>query len=341
MVVRIISDRQYFLFGREKYWNAFDSVVVGTSVMEAIVSLSGDDLNVDASVLRTLRVLRIIRLLRVGKVFTPIRAIIHNLQCILFSLAGSAESFFSAMIMITIVLYIFGLFFMGAVKQHLSSSDEVDRASVEFQLTTEKMKEHYGSVGTSMWTLAAAVSGGVDWMDVAEPIIETGFFYRCLFLFYVVFMTIGLLNILTGIFVNVAMQSSAMSREIAVDEAISNRDAVVKEVIELFLEADEDGSGSLSWEEFEEFIKDEKIKSFFMALELDMSSVSRIFTLLDTSGDGKLEASEFVEGCIELRGMAKKVDITLLQRENAFLLEKMGSVDQILHDMKEKMDKVR
>merc|ERR1712232_266251 len=142
------------------------------------------------------------------------------------------------------------------------------------------------------------------------------------------FVTFGVLNVLTGIFVHVAMQSSVMNREIAIDEAISNRDSIVKEVIELFLEADTDGSGALSWSEFEEFIQDEKVKAFFMSLELDISSCSRIFHLLDSSGDNALDAHEFVEGCIDLRGMARRVDITLLQRENAALSKKLDTVSK-------------
>merc|ERR1712232_1386220 len=162
--------------------------------------------------------------------------------------------------------------------------------------------------------------------ETAVPIAVTGYLYKYFFLFYILFVTIGLLNILTGIFVHVAMQSSVMNREITIDEALSNRDNMVKEVTELFLEADADGSGVLSWREFEEFIQDEKIKAFFMTLELDISSCSKIFHLLDVSGDGTLSAHEFVEGCIEMRGMARKVDITLLQRENAALSKPLDAI---------------
>merc|ERR1712226_36382 len=178
-----------------------------------------------------------------------------------------------------------------------------------------ELEQYYGSLEKTLWTLISAVSGGADWNDVSEPIYETGVAYKYYFLFYVLFVTFGVLNVLTGIFVHVAMQSSLMNREIAIDEAISNRDSIVKEVIELFLDADTDQSGALSWTEFEEFIQDEKIKAFFMSLELDISSCSRIFHLLDADGGGSIDAHEFVEGCIELRGMARKVDMTILQRE--------------------------
>merc|ERR1712232_409685 len=154
--------------------------------------------------------------------------------------------------------------------------------------------------------------------------------YQAFFLAYMLFTTVGLLNILTGIFVNVAIQLSAMNREIAIDEAIANRDSIVKEIVELFVEADVDGSGSLSWREFQNFVQDERIKAFFMALELDMSSLSTIFELLDTSGDGRLEALEFVEGCIKLRGGARKVDVTLLQNENTIVIDKLRDLEKCL-----------
>lgn len=72
-----------------------------------------------------------------------------------------------------------------------------------------------------------------------------------------------------------------------------------------------------------------------MALELDMSSCQRIFHLLDSSGDGMLEAHEFVEGCIEQRGFARKVDITLLQREfNAIMLDLQKNVANLAGEIK-------
>merc|ERR1712110_361859 len=231
-----------------------------------------------------------------------------------------AVSLLSALIVCVVILYVFGLMFMQGIKSYLSTLDgPADLPGTSF----DDLEKYYGTLLSTLWTLISAVTGGYDWNDVSEPIRETGFVYKYFFLFYVLLMTFGVLNVLTGIFVHVAMQSSVMNREIAIDEAISNRDSIVKEVIELFLEADTDGSGALSWTEFEEFIQDEKIKAFFMSLELDISSCSRIFHLLDASGDGVLEAHEFVEGCIELRGMARKADITLLQRENAALSDKL------------------
>jgi hypothetical protein len=269
-----------------------------------------------------------------GKLFKPIRNVIHNLQCILLALAGSMESFTAAVLMFIIVLYIFGLTFMQGVVSYLANQNNAfvtESAREAFAAEMVDMEGQYGSLEKTFWTLISAVTGGVDWNDASGPIEPIQWYYKWYFLFYVLFVMMCLLNVLTGIFVNVAMQATAMNREIAIDEAIQNRDSIVKEVIELFLEADTDGSGALSFQEFQEFLNDEKIKAFFMALELDMSSCARIFHLLDESGDGTLEAHEFVEGCIDLRGFARKVDIALLQRENKSIEKKLDGICEFIH----------
>jgi hypothetical protein len=339
MALRMWSDGSHFLTGREKHWNTFDITVVSTSIVELILDFTGLRLPLAVSILRTLRVLRIIRLLRIGKVFRPIRSVIQNLQCILLALAGSVESFVAAILMFLIVLYIWGLTFMQGVTSYLANRHD---STTGFVAESAYLLElHYGSLEKTIWTLVSAVTGGVDWNDVSKPLEVTYGYYKYYFLFYVLFMIMCLLNVLTGIFVNVAMQATSMNREIAIDEAIQNRDSIVKEVVELFVEADVDGSGSLSFSEFETFMQDEKIKAFFMALELDMSSCSRIFHLLDASEDGKLEAHEFVEGCIELRGFARKVDITLLQRENKAVIEKLEDIaSDMVGDIKGIRDEV-
>jgi len=321
-----------FFTGRDGLWNSFDTLVVVTSTVEILMASKWLAWGIESSIpgplqiLRTLRVLRIIRLLRAGKVLTPIHSIVHNLQRFLISLAGSADFILSAMLMIFLIVYVFGLTFMGGVRSYLRRLEESATPSEDLIVVSDSMMEHYGTLPITMWTLVAAVTGGVDWTDVAAPIAQISLFYRIMFLIYVLFVSVVLLNILTGIFLNIAMQSSAMqNREIASDTVLSKRDAVAKLLSE---EVSVNGSGALGWDEFAELSKDENVKAFLMMLELDMPSVSRIFKLLDVNGDGKLEPYRFVEACMDLRGTAKKVDVTLLQRDNCILMHKMEWLEQ-------------
>jgi len=301
-----------------------------TAIHELFLALRGTASVNGVSVLRTFRILRVVRLLRVAKVFSPCRAVIRTLQTILLSLSGSASSFVSALVMLFFFLFMFAVFFMQGVKGFIASADTRERETAVFVEVTSQLKEHYGSMESCLWTLVGAVSGGYDWAEVARPISALGGFYKLAFLMYVLFVLFALLNILTGIFVNVAIDSCKMNREIAIDAAITNKNSIIKEIVDLFHEADTDCSGTLSWEEFEEYIQDERIKAFFMALELDMSAAQRVFNLIDSSGDGQLDIEEFVQGCIDLRGSSKKVDIAILEKDRLALSDRLDRLDSML-----------
>merc|ERR1712182_192861 len=98
---------------------------------------------------------------------------------------------------------------------------------------------------------------------------------------------------------------------------------LMEDMIALFIEADSDKSNTVSWHEFQGYLQDEKIKAYFMALELDMNSVVKIFELLDTENKGELDLVQFVEGCIQLRGNAKMVDMSIMQNDYSVMLKRL------------------
>merc|ERR1712217_407748 len=130
--------------------------------------------------------------------------------------------------------------------------------------TVDELERHFGSMAATFWTLIGMVSGGVDWLDVSMPIRELGPIYVISLISYISFVLLGLMNILTGIFVNAAHQACALNREIAIDATISERKAIIGELMRLFLEVLTDSNDcekSLSWDEFENKSTDERIKA--------------------------------------------------------------------------------
>merc|ERR1712070_113526 len=89
LVLRAAHQRKAFLWGLERYWNAFDTLVVVSSIFEVCTDLMGVKVDLGMSTLRTLRVARIIRVLRSGTVYP----ILRNLKTMLYSLVGSGTSF--------------------------------------------------------------------------------------------------------------------------------------------------------------------------------------------------------------------------------------------------------
>ena len=201
--------------------------------------------------------------------------------------------------MLLLFLFMFAVTFMQGINAYLSSASDAELESPDFLTKLEDMERFYGTMEDSIWTLFAAVTGGIDWAEVSKPIGYLGSFYKYVFLLYLLFVLFALMNILTGIFVHVAIDSCKMNREIAIEAAIANKEMLIKEIVQLFHEADKDCSGTLSWQEFHDYMQDEKIKAFFMALELDMSSAGRVFDIIDVMRDGELDICEFVQGCVD------------------------------------------
>merc|ERR1719464_2338109 len=62
----------------------------------------------------------------------------------------------------------------------------------------------YGSVSKATLTLFAVVFGGVDWFQAAEPLMNISPVFTCFFIVYISFMVLGVLNVFTGFFIDLA-----------------------------------------------------------------------------------------------------------------------------------------
>merc|ERR1712039_339692 len=118
----------------------------------------------------------------------------------------------------------------------------------------------------------------------------------------------------------------------ATDAQLRQQDKLVKEVMRLFIEADSDNSNSVSWEEFESFMADEEIRAYFMALDLNLTSCERIFNYIDQDGSGHINLQQFVEGCLQLKGNAKMVDVTLLNQDVGELMDRLCVLEKLINE---------
>merc|ERR1712113_411771 len=69
---------------------------------------------------------------------------------------------------------------------------------------------------------------------------------------------------------------------------------------------------------------------FFQALDIDMSEARHVFDLLDMSGDGTIDADEFLNGCLHMHGPAKALDLLLLSREVGLLFDRHAANAELL-----------
>jgi len=107
--------------------------------------------------------------------------------------------------------------------------------------------------------------------------------------------------------------------------------AMSKELRELFDQGDENHTGFMTLSDLQRFMNDDKVKAHMRVIGIDAFQATGIFRLLDTDGNGHVEADEFIMGCMRLEGPAKEVDLATLLYESKKMLRYVRAA---VHELK-------
>lgn len=312
IVLRILGLRTWFFVAKNVwYWNVFDACLVLSSFFADVVSMSSLEF---MRMLRMVRIIRMARLLRVLRVFRELREMFLAIVSCMASLVW-------AFVFLALTLLLFSIFFLQAIVGYLENLDKDHHE----QGLVESFREWYKSLGSTMYTLLAAATGGVDWLEPGRPLAKLGWGYTGVYVFYVLFVTIGVMNILTGVFIGNA--SCIADRDISIHKENSKLDTFVHEMIHLFNEFELDTHGSISWQAFKTYISDHKVQAYLASHDLETTHGILLFDLLDRDHSGYIDVHEFVIGMVRLKGNAKALDARIIERDvssNLNMLEREG-----------------
>merc|ERR1712129_438801 len=155
-------------------WNVFDTVLVLISLF-ADLGEAFAKWNTDVSSIRLLRVLRLTRaarLVRVLRFFT-------NLRLMIVGIASCAQSLCWAACLLLLIIYIYAILVQQLVVDELSHPDS--------RRHDESLKEYYGSLVVTLYTLFGSVSGGLSWQDGAQPLVQVHPFMRLTSVVFIMF----------------------------------------------------------------------------------------------------------------------------------------------------------
>merc|ERR1719203_547626 len=88
----------------------------------------------------------------------------------------------------------------------------------------------------------------------------------------------------------------------------------------VFDQLDPDRSGTIRLHELQAHIMNPKVNAYLRAIDLNVFKVSKLFQLMDKNNSGDIDKKEFTQGCAQLRGEAKELDVAILQHEANMLL---------------------
>lgn len=311
--IRIIARGRRYLTGSDRSWNIFDCFCVASSYIEIVVSAFATDQGSFLLILRTLRVIRIARIVRVVRFLTHLRMMVNTMF-------GAVKMLGWAMLLLTMAMYMFAVSFTEATKPLLT--DDTFQSSKRHLL-----EQYFPNLAITVVTLFSSISGGVSWELPFSALAEVNILYAFMFLFYICLVVFAMLNVITGLCCDYAIQNCVSEREDIIRAKKSEKDSLMKQFQQVFQVIDHgDGhhDGYITAEELMYVVQDEDFRAYLAHLHVSLEDVVDIFEIFDRNGDGEVSLDEFVDGCMKVKGPAKKIDIMRLMKISSEMLERMS-----------------
>lgn len=308
LLLRIYAFGRAFVCSEDWQWNFLDVIIVSASLIELLLDTvawttidTGEARFGDLSIIKAMRVVRILRLVRVFRVVRFFR----SLRVLISSIIHTLRSVIWALTLLTLIMYTFAILFTYCytdfVHNNPNNLEDADR-----------LRRYFGSVPLSILNLFAAISDGISWTLMSAPLYDAGWLWLSLFVSYIALATFAVLNVVTGVFCQNAIESASLDQEMVIEAQLKSKKMYTDQVRTLFHLMDEDQSGELSAHAFEEHINEPQVAAYFRALDMDLNNAWKLFTLLDPDNSGTIDLTEFVEGCLKLRGPATRLDIEMV-----------------------------
>jgi len=330
LVIRIAALRIKFFYNEDAAWNCVDFIIVSLSVIEVVMEflLTTSNAPTNMSVLRLVRFVRIIRILRIIRIMRFFR----SLRILIVSIFSTLKSLVWAMLLLIIIMYLFAILFTQAAVDFLAEAGD-GANDADDQL----MRKYFGTVPRSVATLFMTISGGMNWEAVSNGLSTIGWVYVVLFVMYVAFASFAVLNVVTGVFCQGAIETAQFDQDEVILEQMLSIDKYTEQLRALFMDIDSNHAGSITLSDFEGFMQDPGVQAYFQALELQVHEAWSLFKLIDTEGTNELNITDFVEGCLRMRGTAKSLEVNEMLYQNRWMMDRMVDFMQGIEEVTEMM----
>jgi hypothetical protein len=315
IALRIASEGPYFFhWGNKGFgWNAWDSLIVASSIVEEVAALAFSTRRNRISSVRVVRVLRLVRALRVIRVLR----FFGELRIMVSGIMNCGKSLLWASLLIAIMTYTFSVVFLQASFAYLEDSDHdtvtgiAPNVDCRYEVAAEcSIRSNFYSMLGGMYTLFKAMSGGSSWGDVSDALTEISPLVTFAFCVYIMLAVFVVLNVITAIFVESAQRVSDDEATRILDN-IQRKSIWIRNAKELFNILDTRNEGVLQWSDIDRLFTDERAQSCLQefGIDLDFQSSQVLFGMFDSSGTGLISEDNFAKTLYRLQGGARSLDL--------------------------------
>eukprot|EP00931_Biecheleriopsis_adriatica_P019452 TRINITY_DN13246_c1_g1_i1.p1 TRINITY_DN13246_c1_g1~~TRINITY_DN13246_c1_g1_i1.p1 ORF type:complete len:714 (+),score=113.73 TRINITY_DN13246_c1_g1_i1:64-2142(+) len=319
LLMRVACERESFFCDRQQLgWNCFDCLIVVGSLLETSLDIESSVTEgtqtsalggLGFRMIRIVRILRLTRMLRVARIIrfiTPLRTLVTCITSTLKSLAWS-------LVLLGIIIYGTAIMFTDICTDYRITNLGGTTGSAEYLQIAETT---FGHLPMGILTLLGVISNGKDWVEVATMIFGVDLLFGFVFCLYIAFAVFAVLNVMTGVFCQAAIESAQRDQDLMTENMLSIRARDVENLRALFQSMDTNGDGMLDLLELEECFDNQQAKTLFASLDIHLENAWQLFNLLDSEGEGQVNASDFVDLCFKVKGQAKTVDIACLTKQS-------------------------
>lgn len=302
LLLRLAAYRSRYFYMWGWGWNVLDLILIMIQVLEEVVQAANPDQGngLSSSLLRIIRVLRAVRVVRVVHAMH----FAEELRLLVNCVAHSAKSFHWAAALIALMVYVFAVHITQITLME-RLEDSAQNGARDGWGHRDDLGRWFGSVPLSVLSLFQGLTGGVDWNELILPLIGISPWWGIVFVAYQAFALIAVMNVVTGTFVQQAMERAQHMNEVRKVAQASN----------VFKVLDVNREGYITFDVIEKNMETAAVRGFFESIDLDLSEARCLFEMLDADNSGKLDFEEFLSGCMRLQGPAKAIDMVMFMRE--------------------------
>eukprot|EP00929_Paragymnodinium_shiwhaense_P119548 TRINITY_DN91452_c0_g1_i1.p1 TRINITY_DN91452_c0_g1~~TRINITY_DN91452_c0_g1_i1.p1 ORF type:complete len:662 (+),score=136.21 TRINITY_DN91452_c0_g1_i1:85-2070(+) len=243
-------------------------------------------------ILRLLRLFRLIRILSTGSILEKLR----ELRMMIVPVVDCMKSLIWSSVFILMVTFVFSVLlttWVMRVKQDVFITGG-DTSRID------DLDKYFGSLAKTTLVLTQSILSGLSWGVVIDALLHhKAFLAVFFFLLYICICMLGVLNMVTGVFMAAVMKRVTQDQKVVLEQRMQT----------FFKEADDDGSGTITFEEFSKYLKDESMQRFLEEIDLTVDNARDLFYLLDVDETGEIPVGDVVDGCLQLHGAASALDL--------------------------------
>merc|ERR1712232_285302 len=220
-----------------------------------------------------------------------------------FAILSSMRTLICSVGILFFVMYFFALIFTyGALEA---------RSYLKPALKSD-LDEYWGSFSRAIYSCFLSVSTGQSWHIIVKPLASYSTYLFLGFLVFIALTVLGVLNVMTSVFVESAIMGAQHYRDLIVQDKEHEKEIAVQHMRQVFNQIDEDNSGEINCYEMERFLKEDSLRKYLEALNVSAEDTRMLFRLLDKDGSDRIDIDEFCDGCMRLKGQARSFDIHVM-----------------------------